>query len=67
MWLSQRVCDNDLTVKFDTLSCKIFHLFGEDENKQYIRCTTPKKDFALEQELAISHNTRFKLWQPHGV
>ena len=34
MRLSQRVCDNDLRVKLDTLSCKIFHLFVEECQNQ---------------------------------
>ena len=65
--LSQRVCDNGLRVKLETLSCKIFHRFGEEENNVYIRCTTPKKDIALGQELATSHSTMLRLWQPHVV
>ena len=65
--LSQRVCDNGLRVKPVTLSCKIFHHFVEEENNVYIHCTTPKKDITLGQELAISHRTRLRLRQPHGV
>ena len=45
--LSQCVCYNDLRVKLDTLSCKIFHLFVEEENNVYMRCITPKNDIAF--------------------
>ena len=65
--LSQRVCNNGLRVKLETLSCKIFHRFMEEENNVYIRYTTPKKDIALGQELVISHSTSLRLCQPHGV
>ena len=59
--LSQRICYNDLRVELDTLSCKIFHLFVEEENNVYICCITPKNDIAFGQELAISHSTRLRL------
>ena len=42
--LSQHVGDNVLTVKPDTFSCKIVHHLMEEENNEYICCTTPKKD-----------------------
>ena len=61
MHLSQRVCDNGLRVNFDTLFFKIFHLFVEEENNVYKRCTTPKKNTALVQEFAISQSTRLML------
>ena len=61
MRLSQRVCENDLRVKPDILSCKIFHLFVEEENNVYMRCITPKNDIAFGQELVISYSTRLRL------
>ena len=61
MRLSQCVCDNDLRDKPDALSCKIFHLFVEEETNVYMRCITPKNDIAFGQELAISHSTRLRL------
>ena len=59
--LFHRVCDKDLIVKIDILSCKIFHCFVDDENSEYIRCTTPKNDIALGQEFAISQSTKLRL------
>ena len=53
--LSQRVYDNGLRVKFETLSCKIFHLFVEEENNVYIRCTTPKKKKRYSFRTRIGH------------
>jgi hypothetical protein len=59
--LSQRVCERDLRVKLDTLSCKTLHRFVDEENKEYIRYTIPKKVIALGQEFAISLITRLRL------
>jgi hypothetical protein len=59
--LSQHVCERGLRVKPDTLSCKIFYLFVDEENKEYICCTIPKKVIALGQEFAISLITRLRL------
>ena len=43
MRLSQCICDNDLRVKPNTLSCKFFHLFVKEEKNVYMRCITQKK------------------------
>ena len=59
--LSQRVYDIDLSVRFDILSCNIFHLWGDEANIEYIRCITPKNSLAFSHELAISQITKFKL------
>lgn len=59
IWLSQSVCDNCLKDKL-RLSYNISHLFVEVENFEYICWTTPKNDIALEDELPISHKTKFQ-------
>jgi len=39
----------------------IFHLLGEEENNEYMRCRTPKNDTALTQEEATSEITKLRL------
>ena len=64
MRLSQCICDNDLRVKPNTLSCKFFHLFVKEEKNVYMRCITQKKKknyTAFGKQLVISHSTRLRL------
>ena len=63
----QCVYINDLRVKLCIKFCKIFHRFVEEENKVYICCNNLKKYVVLRQELVMSQNTKFRLWQPHGL
>ena len=65
--LSHHVCDNGLRVRLGIWSCRIFHLFVEEENRVYTCCSTPKKDVTLAQELITPHSIKFRLWQPYGI
>ena len=67
IWLSQRVCDNGLTVKLDILFFNIFYRLDEEANNKYMHCRTPKNDMALTQDVTTSQITKLRLWQPQGV
>lgn len=64
---SHRVSHKGFKVSSWQCFFKILQRFVEEENKQYILCTVPKKLIASVEHLEISSSNRFKLCNAHRV